>query len=142
MAARKAGYNGVEINSSCSHLLHTFLSPFWNKRQDEYGCQNLENRTRFITGVIREIKKRVGQDFAVSTLINGIETGKLIGVNDSECLNIDDAKNISKALQNAGADAVQVRSQWISRHDCYFSPTTFTIPKLQYQLRISLKSLI
>jgi 2,4-dienoyl-CoA reductase-like NADH-dependent reductase (Old Yellow Enzyme family) len=48
VGAQKAGFDGVEINTSCSHLLHTFLSPFWNKRHDEYGCDSIENRTRFL----------------------------------------------------------------------------------------------
>ncbi len=45
--AREAGFDGVEINSSCSHLLHAFLSPFWNKRTDAYGG-SLENRTLYL----------------------------------------------------------------------------------------------
>ena len=35
-----------------------FLSRFWNKRDDKYGPQSMENRTRFIVDVIKEIKKR------------------------------------------------------------------------------------
>jgi 2,4-dienoyl-CoA reductase (NADPH2) len=118
--ARKAGFDGVEINSSCSHLLHAFLSPFWNKRQDAYGCTTLENRTRLLVGIIREIKRRVGKDFPVSTLINGIETGRFIGVEDSECLGLEDSLKIARIVEEAGADAIQVRSQWIGRHDASF----------------------
>jgi 2,4-dienoyl-CoA reductase (NADPH2) len=117
--AREAGFDGVEINSSCSHLLHTFLSPFWNKRRDAYGG-SLENRTRLLTSMIREIKNRAGSDFPVTCLINGIETGKLIDVEDSECLTLQDSLMIAHILQEAGADALQVRSQWIGRHDASF----------------------
>ena len=60
VGAQKAGFDGVEINAASSHLLHSFLSPFWNKRQDAYGCGSLENRTRFLVEIIREIKKRLG----------------------------------------------------------------------------------
>jgi 2,4-dienoyl-CoA reductase (NADPH2) len=119
VAAREAGFDGVEINSSCSHLLHTFLSPFWNKRQDVYGG-SIENRTRFLVSIIRTIKKRAGEDFPVTCLINGIETGKLIDVEDNECLTLEDSLKISRVLQAAGADAIQVRSQWIGRHDASF----------------------
>ena len=120
VGAQKAGFDGVEINTSCSHLLHTFLSPFWNKRQDEYGCGSMENRTRFLVEIIREIKKRLGWDFPVSTLINGVETGRLISVEDSECLTLEDSLKIARILEEAGADAIQVRSQWIGRHDASF----------------------
>jgi 2,4-dienoyl-CoA reductase (NADPH2) len=118
--AREVGFDGIEINSSCSHLLHTFLSPFWNKRQDIYGCTSLKNRTRLLTGIIREIKKRVGTDFPVTCLINGIETGKLVDVDDSECLALEDSVQIARIAQESGADAIQVRSQWIGRHDASF----------------------
>ncbi len=120
LGARRAGFDGVEINASCSHLLHTFFSPFWNKRQDIYGCGSLENRTRMVVEIIQEIKKRAGQDFPVSTIINGFETGKLIGVDDSECLRLEEGKQIAQILEKAGADAVQIRSQWIGRHDSSF----------------------
>ena len=120
VGAQRAGFDGVEINTSCSHLLHTFLSPFWNKRQDEYGCGSIENRTRFLVEIIREIKKRLGQDFPVSTLINGVETGRLISVEDSECLSLEDSLKIARIIEEAGADAIQVRSQWIGRHDASF----------------------
>ena len=63
VGAQKAGFDGVEINTSCSHLLHTFLSPFWNKRHDEYGCDSIENRTRFLVEVIRAIKETTRTGF-------------------------------------------------------------------------------
>ncbi|MGD0660686.1 MAG: FAD-dependent oxidoreductase [Syntrophorhabdales bacterium] len=117
--ARKAGFDGVEINTSCTHLLHSFLSPFWNKRQDAYGG-TLENRTRLLVAIIREIKKQVGQDFPVTALINGIEIGRFIGVEQGECLSLDESLQIARIIGNAGADAVQVRSHWIGRHDASF----------------------
>ena len=119
VGARDAGFDGVEINTSCTHLLHAFLSPFWNKRQDAYGGK-LENRTRLLVSIIREIKKRAGQDFPVTILMNGIEIGRLIGVEQSECLSLDDSLQIARIIQDAGADAVQVRSHWIGRHDASF----------------------
>jgi 2,4-dienoyl-CoA reductase (NADPH2) len=120
VSAEKAGFDGVEINSSCSHILHSFLSPFWNKRHDEYGCDSMENRTRLLVEIITGIKKRLGQDFPVSTLINGVETGVLIGVNSNECLTHEDSLKIASIVEQAGSDAIQVRSQWIGRHDSSF----------------------
>jgi 2,4-dienoyl-CoA reductase (NADPH2) len=118
--AREAGFDGVEINSSCSHLLHTFLSPFWNKRNDAYGWHNLEDRTRLLVSIIKEIKKRAGHDFPVMCLLNGLETGKLIDVDDYECMSLEDCLKVAPIIQAAGADAVQIRSQWIGRHDASF----------------------
>ncbi len=113
--AQKAGFDGVDINAASSHLLHNFFSPFWNKRTDAYGG-SIENRARFAVEVIREIKKRLGNDFPVSMIINGIEMGQGIGVPDSQCLTHEDAKEIAKSLQAAGADALQVRSHFLGYH--------------------------
>ena len=113
--ARKAGFDGVDINAASSHLLHNFFSPFWNKRTDSYGG-SIENRARFAMEVIREIKKRAGNDFPVSIIMNGVEIGQGIGVSDSQCLTHDDAKRIAKCLQAAGADAIQVRSHFLGYH--------------------------
>jgi 2,4-dienoyl-CoA reductase (NADPH2) len=139
--AQKAGFDGVEINTSCSHLLHTFLSPFWNKRKDAFGCETLENRTRLLVKIIREIKKRLGQGFPVSTLINGIETGKLIGVEDSECLALEDSLKIARIIEEAGADAIQVRSQWIGRHDASFLTDHLCYPEPPVPLKLFPKEL-
>ena len=132
VSAEKAGFDGVEINSSCSHILHSFLSPFWNKRHDEYGCDSMENRTRLLVEIITGIKKRLGQDFPVSTLINGVETGVLIGVNSNECLTHEDSLKIARIVEQAGADAIQVRSQWIGRHDSSFLTDHLFYPALLF----------
>ena len=113
--AQKAGFDGVDINAASSHLLHNFFSPFWNKRDDNYGG-SIENRARFAMEVIREIKKRAGNDFPVSVIMNGVEIGQGIGVADSQCLTHEDAKEIAKRLQQAGADAIQVRSHFLGYH--------------------------
>ncbi len=126
--AEKAGFDGVDVNASSSHLLHNFLSPFWNRREDAYGG-SLENRARFVMQIIREIKKRLGQDFPVSVLINGIEIGQVIGVEDSKCLTLEDSRSIARLLQEAGADAIQVRNHWIGYHAGGFLPDALFYPE-------------
>jgi 2,4-dienoyl-CoA reductase (NADPH2) len=126
--ARKAGFDGVDINAASSHLLHNFLSPFWNKRQDAYG-DSTENRARFVTSIIREIKKRLGRDFPVSVCINGIETGRVIGVADDQCLTHEESRAIARLLQAAGADAIQVRNHWLGYHVGGYLPDALFYPE-------------
>lgn len=102
--AQKAGFDGVEINAARMHLLNSFLSRAWNKRQDRYGCDTLENRARIVVEIIQETKKRAGQDFAVITLINGIELGIKNGIT------IEEAQGFAEILEKAGADAIHVRA--------------------------------
>ena len=119
--AEKAGFQGVDLNSASSHLLHNFLSPFWNRRQDAYGG-SLENRARFVTQIIREIKKRLGQDFPVSVCINGLEIGRVVGIPDEKCLTPEDSRGIARLLQEAGADAIHLRSHWLGYHVAGYLP--------------------
>jgi 2,4-dienoyl-CoA reductase (NADPH2) len=126
--AQKAGFDGVDINAASSHLLHNFFSPFWNKRQDAYGG-SIENRSRFAMEVIREIKKRLGNDFPVSIIINGIEIGQGIGVPDNQCLTHADARQIAKCLEQAGADAIQVRSHFLGYHVGAYLPDALFYPE-------------
>jgi 2,4-dienoyl-CoA reductase (NADPH2) len=125
--AQKAGFDGVDINAASSHLLHNFFSPFWNKRDDAYGG-SIENRARFAVEVIREIKKRLGNDFPVSIILNGVEMGQGIGVPDSQCLTNADARGIAKCLQAAGADAIQVRSHFLGYHVGAYLPDALFYP--------------
>ncbi|MFB0556995.1 MAG: FAD-dependent oxidoreductase [Dehalococcoidia bacterium] len=102
--AQKAGFDGVEINGASCHLINAFLSRIWNKRQDVYGCGSLENRSRFMVEIIREIKKRLGQDSVVTTLINIAEYGHEKGTT------IKEGTSFARLLQEAGADAIQLRA--------------------------------
>ncbi len=113
--AKKAGFDGVDINAASSHLLHNFLSPFWNRRQDSYGGST-ENRTRFARQIIEEVKRRCGKDFACTIIINGLEVGQAVGLDDSQMLTPQLARENARWLEKAGADAIMVRSHWLGYH--------------------------
>jgi 2,4-dienoyl-CoA reductase (NADPH2) len=105
----KADFQGIELNSANNHLLNTFLSRAWNKRQDAYGAASLENRAKIVTDIIREIKKRNGRDFAVICLINGMEPGLEKGLTPEESC------GIARILESSGADAIHVRVHFYNR---------------------------
>lgn len=124
----KAGFDGVDINAASTHLLHNFLSPFWNRRTDLYGG-SAENRARFLVQIIREIKKRLGQDFAVEVIINGMEIGQATSIDNNLCLTPESSQEIAKLIEAAGADAIQVRSHWIGFHQASFLPEVLFYPE-------------
>jgi 2,4-dienoyl-CoA reductase (NADPH2) len=98
--AQKAGFDGVEINGAAVHLLNTFFSCAWNRRHDEYGCDSLENRSRFAREIISGVKERCGDDFAVISRFNISEFGHPLGIT------IEEAKGFAKLIEGAGADAI------------------------------------
>ncbi|HEY8588261.1 MAG TPA: NAD(P)-binding protein, partial [Naasia sp.] len=66
--AREGGFDGVEIHMAHGYLLHQFLSPLYNAREDEYGG-GVEGRTLFPRRVLRAVRDRVGDDFPVGIRI-------------------------------------------------------------------------
>jgi 2,4-dienoyl-CoA reductase (NADPH2) len=119
--AQKAGFDGVDINAGSTHLMHNFLSPFWNRREDAYGGSR-ENRARFLVEIIREIKNRCGRDFPVCITMNGIEIGRTAGIDDDQRMTVEDSQELAKIIEAAGADAIQVRNQWLGYHVGGFLP--------------------
>jgi 2,4-dienoyl-CoA reductase (NADPH2) len=125
--AQKAGFDGIDINAASSHLFHNFLSPFWNKREDIYGG-SLENRARFLVQVIQEIKRHL-PGFPVSVIINGMEIGQAIGIDNRTCLTPEDSRGVAQMLEKAGADAIQIRSHWLGWHVGGFLPDVLFYPE-------------
>jgi 2,4-dienoyl-CoA reductase (NADPH2) len=131
--AKKAGFDGVDINAGSSHIVHNFLSPFWNRRDDEYGGSP-DRRARFMEEIIKGIKQRCGADFPIVVCLNGFEVGWAIGVDDKMCLTHELAThNVLKAVE-AGADALMIRSQWLGVHVAGFLPDYMFYPDAQVPL--------
>jgi 2,4-dienoyl-CoA reductase (NADPH2) len=106
---KRAGFQGIELNAGCNHLLNSFLSRAWNKRQDAYGVGSLESRAKIVVDIIQEVKRLNGKDFAIIALINGAEPGLEKGITPEEC------QGIARILQAAGADAIHVRAEFYSK---------------------------
>lgn len=100
--AQKAGFDGIELHFSHSYLVNSFLSRVWNKRQDAYGCQSLENRARFGVEILRAVKERCGGDFPVGVRINGKEWGAKNATTSEE------SKGFAKSFEEAGANYIHV----------------------------------
>jgi 2,4-dienoyl-CoA reductase (NADPH2) len=127
---QKAGFDGVDLNMGSSHIGHNFLSPFWNRRDDEYGGTQ-KKRAKFVVDVISGIKERCGADFPIVVCLNGFENGYCIGMDDSKCLTHDLATENMKYAVEAGADAIMVRSHWLGLHVPGFLPDYMFYPEAQ-----------
>jgi 2,4-dienoyl-CoA reductase-like NADH-dependent reductase (Old Yellow Enzyme family)/NADPH-dependent 2,4-dienoyl-CoA reductase/sulfur reductase-like enzyme len=101
--AQAAGFDGCEIHGGHGYLISSFLSPHSNQRTDEYGG-SLENRARFMLEVLRSVRAAVGSDFAVWMKLDAAEYGRKPGTT------LEEAKQVAKWLEQAGADAITVTS--------------------------------
>jgi 2,4-dienoyl-CoA reductase-like NADH-dependent reductase (Old Yellow Enzyme family) len=98
--ARDAGFDGVEFHAAHEYLISEFLSPYTNKRTDDYGG-SLENRLRLILEILHGARQRLGADFIVSVRMNGDDY-----IPDG--LTLVDAVQIAKALETGGVDLLNV----------------------------------
>jgi 2,4-dienoyl-CoA reductase-like NADH-dependent reductase (Old Yellow Enzyme family) len=98
--ALDAGFDGIEIHSSHGYLLSQFLSPAYNKRQDEYGG-SIENRTRIHLQIYAAVREVVGVYYPILIKMNCadfIEKG----------LTIEDSLRAAEKFADAGFDAIEV----------------------------------
>ena len=122
--AARGGVDGIEINAADDHLLPTFLSRFWNKRDDRYGPQSMENRVRVVVEIVQGIKQRVGADFPVQVRMNAIEIG-----GGAEGLTIAEGKEVAVLLEAAGVDSLHVKSHWMGMHQGSYNQEVLFYPE-------------
>lgn len=101
-ACKAAGADAVQLHCAHAYLLSQFLSPFCNKRTDEYGG-SVENRARMIFEAYEAVRKAVG-DFPVMVKINYDD---LVG---PEGLQGEDCVWVCCRLDELGVDAIEVSS--------------------------------
>ena len=63
--AKHLGFDCVEIHGAHGYLIDQFFWEGTNARTDQYGGKTLPERTRFAVEVIKEVRKQVGEDFAL-----------------------------------------------------------------------------
>jgi 2,4-dienoyl-CoA reductase-like NADH-dependent reductase (Old Yellow Enzyme family) len=66
--AREAGYDGIQLASSNAKLIDQFLSPFWNRRDDEFGG-SFDRRASLLRVIRERIAERAGDDFTVTVKV-------------------------------------------------------------------------
>lgn len=103
---QKAGCDGVELHAAHGYLLHQFLSPYTNKREDEYGG-SFTNRMRFLVEIIEGIRSACGPFFPIGVRLSVEEFLNKTGVT-KEYIHLEDGIRIGKALEVAGIDFLDV----------------------------------
>lgn len=98
--AKAAGFDAVQIHSAHGYLLNQFLSPAFNRRQDEYGG-SIENRARIHLEIYQAIRKVVGEKFPVLIKLNCQDFSE-------NGLSLEDSLQVGRMLADAGLDAIEL----------------------------------
>ena len=113
--AKRAGFDGVQIHAVHEgYLIDQFAISLFNQRTDEYGG-SLENRLRFAREIVKEIKRRCGQDFPVmlryspKSFIKALREGALPGEEfEEKGRDLPEGVEAAKLLVSYGYDALDV----------------------------------
>ena len=105
--AREAGFDCVEIHAGHGYLISQFLSPYTNRRKDEFGG-SLDNRMRFMRLVMEEVMRAAGDDLAVVVKVN-MHDGFKKGMQQEECL------EVAKELERLGVHALVLTAGFVSK---------------------------
>jgi len=103
-AVRRAvttGVDGIQLHCAHGYLINQFLSPFFNKRQDQWGGSD-ENRFRFLKEVIRESRKKMPEGMPLIVKLNTNDYTPKNGLNPNM------AATYAKWLYEAGINGVEI----------------------------------
>ncbi|MDR2587218.1 MAG: FAD-dependent oxidoreductase, partial [Coriobacteriales bacterium] len=137
---QSCGFVALEINAAGFNQGEQFLSRFHNTRTDEYGAGTLENRARFCTEVIQQIKAACGNDFAVQMLIDCIEENdnltndatlatldNMVTEPHNKVTTIEEGIGFAKLFEAAGCDSLHLRLGPLGNHPCQFGSDLYFI---------------
>lgn len=109
--ARDAGFDCVEVHAGHGYLISQFLSPYTNRRRDEYGG-SLQNRMKFMNMCLEEALRAAGSDMAVIVKTNmrdGFKGG----------LEIDDCLTVAREIERAGVHGIVLSGGFVSKAPMY-----------------------
>ncbi len=98
--AKLSGFDAIQIHGAHTYLINQFLSPYYNRREDEYGG-SLENRLRFLVEIYEAMRNQVGEDYPI--LVKLTATDFFEGG-----LTFDETKLICQALEKIGVNGIEL----------------------------------
>ena len=105
---REAGFDAVQVHGAHAYLLSQFLSPYLNRRDDEWGG-TLENRLRLHREILRDIRAKVGEDYPLFMKL-GVEDCFPGG------LSFREGALAARSLSERGLDAIEISSGLRGKH--------------------------
>ena len=106
--AHEAGFDSVEVHAGHGYLISQFLSPWTNRRRDEYGG-SLENRMRFMRECLSEVVEAAARLKMAVIVKHNMEDGFKGGIEVAESI------EIAKEIERSGVNAIVLSSGFVSR---------------------------
>lgn len=124
LRCKKAGIDGVQLHCSHGYFLQQFLSPYTNRRTDEYGG-SLENRTRIVKEIIEKIHKLCGPDYPISARLTVDEYYRMFGFDQG--ITLDEGVKIAKLLESYGVQFLDLSCGTYETMNAWCEPTSFPL---------------
>jgi 2,4-dienoyl-CoA reductase-like NADH-dependent reductase (Old Yellow Enzyme family) len=125
--ARESGFDAVEVHAGHGYLISQFLSPYTNKRKDEFGG-SFADRTRFMELVMKRVMEAAGNDMAVIVKMN-MNDGFKGGMQTDECL------KVAQLLEQLGAHALVLSGGFVSKAPMYVMRGSMPITTLTHYMK-------
>lgn len=104
----EAGFKIFEIHAAHGYLLHQFLSPISNKREDEYGG-SFENRIRLLLEVLDSVQANIPENLPIFVRISATDW-----VDDEPSWDLEQSIKLSAIFKEKGVDLIDVSSGGLS----------------------------
>ncbi|QLK25959.1 NADH:flavin oxidoreductase/NADH oxidase [Natrinema zhouii] len=118
----EAGFEIAEVHAAHGYLLHEFLSPVTNHREDDYGG-SFENRTRLVREVVAAVREVWPDEKPVFVRISGTDW-----LDDRESWDIEQSVRLADALAELGVDLVDVSSGGLHPEQAVPGGPNFQVP--------------
>ncbi|KAK7021804.1 NADH-dependent flavin oxidoreductase [Paramarasmius palmivorus] len=106
--AVKAGFDVIQIHNAHGYLLHSFVSPYTNKRTDQYGG-SFENRTRLTVEIIDAVREVIPADMPLFLRISATDFLEET-LPDTPSWRIEDTIQFAHLVASHGVDAIDISS--------------------------------
>ncbi len=124
LRCKKAGIDGVQLHCSHGYFLQQFLSPYTNRRTDEYGG-SLENRTRIVKEIIEKIHALCGPDYPISARLTVDEYYRLFGFDQG--LTLSEGVKIAKLLEQYGVQYLDLSCGTYETLNTWCEPVSYPL---------------
>lgn len=126
--AREAGFDCVEVHAGHGYLISQFLSPYTNRRKDQYGGP-LKNRMKFMQMCMSEVMEAAKGDMAIvakTNMSDGFKGGN----------GIEQGLEIAKELKNLGVHGLVLSGGFVSKAPMYVMRGAMPIKTMTHYMKI------